>query len=302
MKKEAWLWHLMHFKNKSMILVADSGSSKTDWAIISKGTNPQFFTSEGYNPYYVTSSFIENSLKLSIPKNLNKIAIESIHFYGAGCFPDKTLSIFNGLQGHFPKAKISVELDILGAAKSLLGDNPGFVTILGTGMNTCIYDGENITQNIDSLGFILGDEGSGAYLGKTLLTDFIRGNLPTEVHNLFQEIYQVDKESIFDHIYNQPLANKYCAGFAPFLLNEIIKSHPYCINLVKSSFHALFKNVITHYPDYQQNSFNCVGSIGYYFKSILLEISSFYDMKPGIIIEKPIDGLVQYFERKLYIN
>ncbi len=278
-----------------MILIADSGSTKTDWACISGVDNTIYFTSEGYNPYFVESQTISFSLAKYLPESIDKEAITAIYFFGAGCFDDKISIITDGLSPIFPNSKIKVELDILGAAISVLGNKPGFAAILGTGMNTCLFDGIKITQNIDSLGYILGDEGSGASLGKKLLADFIRGKMPTELATIFSEKYQLSKKNIFENIYNKPQANRYCASFVPFILENKGIALDYNRGLVKNEFNQLFENLITQYPNYQLFTFNCAGSIGFYFRDILEETANQFGMKVGKIIKSPIQGLAEYF-------
>src|SRR3569623_784538 len=156
-----------------MILVADSGSTKTTWCLLNNAGENYFFNTEGYNPYFVTKEYIVHSLTANLPSTINTGLIREIWFYGAGCFEDKTSIVSNALTKIFVNADLHVGLDLLGSARSVLGNQPGFVAILGTGTNSCVYDGNKITGNIDSLGYLLGDEGSGFYIGRKILSDYI---------------------------------------------------------------------------------------------------------------------------------
>src|SRR5450432_278797 len=149
-----------------MILVADSGSTNTNWCLINPNQEICYFDTEGYNPYFVSTGYIAQSLATNFPQNINRATINDIYFYGAGCFDDKIDIIKKALQQLFFNADIFVGLDLLGSARSVLGDKPGFVGILGTGTNSCLYNGNKIIANIDSLGYLIGDEGSGYYIGK----------------------------------------------------------------------------------------------------------------------------------------
>lgn len=275
-----------------MILIADSGSSKTNWCLIKQDGEKQYFNTEGYNPYFVDSAYIVNSLIQNLPAGISNSEITEVYYYGAGCFPGKDYILSDAIAEVFNQGKCFIELDLLAAARALLGNNKGFAAILGTGMNTCIYDGEKITQNIDSLGFTLGDEGSGAAMGKKLLGDYIRGYMPEEISQLFYNTFRLDKENIFDHIYGQPFANRFCADFSKFIFEQIHLD--YFNGLVRSSFKELFLNLVIHYPHYQSHSFNCVGSIGFTFRDILSEVTFKFGMPIGKIIKAPIEGLVDY--------
>lgn len=280
-----------------MILIADSGSTKTSWCLI-EGNNTTYFQTEGYNPYFVNNEYIIDSLRRSLPDTFSAGSITEVHFYGAGCSEDKSGVIANAMGAIFQDAEIYVEMDLLAAARALLGKKAGFAAILGTGTNTCIYDGSNITHNIDSLGFILGDEGSGGAMGKMLIGDFIRGVLPVGLHQKFIEIYRLTPNEIIDQIYTKPMPNRFCAGFSQFLWKNIHESHIH--HLVETAFQQFFENLVCKYPDYQQYSFNCIGSIAYIFKSILQQTAGKYMMKPGTIIRNPIEGLIRYHTKNNY--
>ena len=275
-----------------MILIADSGSSKTDWCLIKEDGEKQYFNTEGYNPYFVDTAYIVNSLQQHLPEGISNTEIAEVYYYGAGCFPGKDYVLSDSINTVFNRARIFIELDLLAAARALLGRRPGFAAILGTGTNTCRYDGQKIIENIDSLGYILGDEGSGTSIGKKLLGDYIRGCMPDEVKALFYETFHLDKEAIFERVYGQPFGNIFCADFSKFV-NEHIRD-AYFYNLVKTSFHDLFGNLVSRYNDYKSWSFNCVGSVGYTFKEILGEVATQFDMPLGKIIKAPIDGLITY--------
>ncbi|TDW95889.1 N-acetylglucosamine kinase [Dinghuibacter silviterrae] len=276
-----------------MMLIADSGSTKTNWSIIGEDGIPRFFDTEGYNPYFQNSKAIASSLSGSLPADLDRRAVGGIHFYGAGCFEDKADIVAAALRELFPAAKIFVGLDLFGSARALLGNGPGFIAILGTGANTGLYDGTRITANIDSLGYLLGDEGSGYYIGKKLLGDFIRGYMPAPVAGELASTYSVTRESIMTRLYSGPSPNRYCAGFVPFLENSQADVD-YTRGLVASAFADFFKCLVCKYADYKRYSFNCTGSVAYAFRDILADTAARYQMPWGTVLKAPIQGLVGY--------
>ena len=277
-----------------MIVVADSGSSKTDWCVISETGEKTFFNTGGYNPFFMKAADILNALKKELPNYLDHQRVKSVFFYGSGCQGEKVSQIKTVLKQVFTRAHtIQVEVDLLGAARALLGNKSGFAAILGTGTNTCLYDGTNITHHIDSLGFLLGDEGSGAVIGKKILLDYMRHQMPKSVQEAFRQKYKVPEEELLDQVYASQQPNRYCASYAKFLdLPEI--NNPYGRELVKEVFDLFFKNLVSLYPNYNQYEFNCIGSIGYTFREILTETAKQYQMKAGKIIPAVITDLVTY--------
>jgi len=275
-----------------MILIADGGSTKTNWCFLDDDGKKMFLNTEGYNPYFVTTGYITNSLEEKLKPQINRNNITEIHFYGAGCFPERSQIVKDALSQIFQNAQVHIELDLLAAARSLLGYNPGFAAILGTGTNTCMYNGEKVIENIDSLGYILGDEGSGSAIGKKLLSDFARGYMPEMAQEYFRQSFNLTKEEIFNNIYSNPLANRFCASFSQFINTNITVE--YFHDLVKSSFTDFFKNLVCHYKNYKDFSFNCIGSIGYIFQPILKEVVSEFGMHVGNITQSSIEGLVSY--------
>lgn len=277
-----------------MTLIADGGSTKTSWALVHPGKSPVYFETEGYNPYYVNADYISKSLKTNLPAQIPVDEVDLVYFYGAGCFPEAEHILEAGVKGVFPNAIMKIELDLLGAARALLHRSEGFAAILGTGCNTCLYDGKEIVSNIDSLGFILGDEGSGAYMGKILLADYIRAVMPKTVRDLFYRTYGMDKEAIFDKIYGQPLANRFCAQFAVFIHKH--QHQPYFATLIEKSFFDFFEKLVCQYPDFQSYRFNCIGSIGFHFKVPLKAMVAKFNMPMGKILISPMTTLVDFHE------
>ncbi|TYR34182.1 N-acetylglucosamine kinase [Sphingobacterium phlebotomi] len=277
-----------------MIIIADGGSTKTNWCLLDDSNKKIYFNTEGYNPYFVDSEYIVNSLKKGLPSDLPFEKITEVNYYGAGVHNEEKATIVEvAMQKVFPNAKVEVGHDLLAAARALLADQPGFAAILGTGTNTCIYDGEKITHNIDSAAYILGDEGSGSYIGKKLLADFIRGLMPEAVEKLFFETYKLTPDEIMDNVYTKPLANRFCASFSKFVYDNNVNME-YTRSIVTEAFDTFFKNLVSKYPDYQKHTFNCIGSVAYNFRNVLEETATRYGMKVGKIIRSPIDDLVVF--------
>jgi N-acetylglucosamine kinase-like BadF-type ATPase len=276
-----------------MILVADSGSTKTNWSLINPDQEIFYFDTEGYNPYFVSAGYIVQSLAANLPQNINQATVSKVYFYGAGCFDDKIDIIKKALLQFFFNADIFVGLDLLGSARSVLGNKPGFVGILGTGTNSCLFNGNEITANIDSLGYLIGDEGSGFYIGRKILGDYIREYMPTPVREEFFKIYGLTREDIMERLYSEKLPNRFCAGFSKFI-SESAADTTYTRSLVKGAFIDFFERLVIRYESYQKYTFNCTGSIGFVFREILSETADLYNMKVGVILKTPIKGLAQY--------
>ena len=277
-----------------MIIIADGGSTKTNWCLLNEEGQKVYFNTEGYNPYFSSTEYITDSLRKSVPQDIAVGNVDEVYYYGAGVHNEEKAGIVKtALQSHFPNATIFVGHDLLAAARALLGNNAGFAAILGTGTNTCIYDGKDVALNIDSLAYILGDEGSGCYIGKKLLSDYLRGYMPAEVREVFHETYKLSADEIMDNIYSKPLPNRFLASFSKFVYDNPVNIE-YSRNIVKSSFKDFFENLVIHYPNYQSYSFNCIGSVAYNFRNVLEELANHYGMKVGRIMRSPIDDLVKY--------
>ncbi len=280
-----------------MILIADSGSTKTAWAYMRKGSEPSFFYSLGYNPNFISGPEIQEDIRRNLPAGFDVSDVSEVYFYGAGVSELEYDFMRQTLSGVFPQAgTVFVAMDLLAAARALLGDKPGLAAILGTGMNTCLYDGQKETHYIDSLGFVLGDEGSGGYIGKLLLRDYGRGNMPPEIYAEVKELVGKNAEEIIDQVYHKPKANSYCAQFCKWV-GDHRHDYPYCNALMKNAFRDMFRNVVCLYPDYLKYSFNCVGSVGYNCRDLLGEVAAEFGMRLGNVIKSPIDGLVKYHNR-----
>lgn len=278
-----------------MILIADSGATKTDWACVSPGKqNPILFTTQGYNPNYITGEQIIEDITNNVPDTLSIEDIREIYFYGAGVTVLQYPFMRKVLKSVFYNAgSIAIAMDTLAACRALLGRSYGFAAILGTGANSCIYDGEKEVMNVDSGGFLLGDEGSGAYMGKRLIIDFIRKNMPLKAYAVVKEHLGDNNEEIIDCLYNNRFPNRFCAKLAPFIANNL-NTDDYFNDLVLNAFRAFFDNIVKKYPEYALYPFNAVGSIAYYFKGPLERVILENDMIIGKIVKSPLEGLINY--------
>ncbi len=270
-------------------LIADSGSTKTDWAILSEGKTLIQCQTQGINPYMLSDQQIESILLNELVTQLKNHTPQNIQFYGAGCRDQQIPRIKQLLQNAFPKAcSIQVHSDLLGAARALCGNKPGIACILGTGSNSCFYDGKDIKENISPLGYILGDEGSGAVLGKRLIGDILKKQLPPEICQDFTETYNLSSENIIQQVYRQPLPNRFLAQFTHFLKKH--EKHPKIHQLIEEEFSRfLTRNVVAY--NQPQLSVNFIGSIAYHFADILREALQKNNLKAGKILRAPFEQI-----------
>lgn len=277
-----------------MILVADSGSSKTDWLLDNPGGEPEEFKTDGLNPYFLNEKEIVKIMQsqgADLIKRNHRIS--EIFFFGAGCSnPDRREIISNALSQVFPKTYISVDSDLLGSAYATCGKEKGLCCVLGTGSNISFFNGEDIFEGKQGLGFVLGDEGSGSWLGKALIRDFLYGNMPPEIAKAFNNRYHLDKETIIKNVYQRPKANSYLAAFARFL-NEV-RTSAYAQDMLRSGFTEFIETNIKTYPEYQKYKCHFVGSVAYQFSDELKELCKEHGVHVGKIIKKPINELLNF--------
>lgn len=277
-----------------MIAVIDSGSTKADWKFLSPdGADPVSLSTMGFNPYYHNESIILPTIKSTFDDKIEKEKISKVYFYGAGCSdPVRNRVIEQALKKYFSKANIVVEHDILAAARATCGDQPGISCIMGTGSNSCLFDGEKIIDNVPNLAYILGDEGSGGHLGKLLIRGYFYREFPEDIKTDFEAAYGNDKQVFLDNIYLQPNANVYLASFSRFLSDH--KSHIYIQNLVNKAFTEFIGRHVRKYDGHNRLPIHFIGSVAYHFGDILKLILDQRSLNSGIIIKKPIDNLVEY--------
>lgn len=280
-----------------MILLADSGSTKTDWALIYDEGRVFRFTTSGLNPSVlapeIIAEMLHNEVAAELQKAADKAEIKEVHFFGAGCTEAKC-PVMAGLLSELvcPEADIEVASDMLGAAIAACEGKAGIAAILGTGANSCLFDGKQIVANTPALGYILGDEGSGAVLGKIFINKVLKGTLPAELCREFLDESGLDKFTVIEKVYRQPAANKFLASFSPF-----IHSHLHVKELrevVVGNFISFFTNNIQQYGN-QQLAVNVVGSMGFYYEAELREAAEKSGYTIGRIIKSPIDGLISYY-------
>lgn len=280
-----------------MILLADSGSTKTHWCLIKahEDASKHFYT-PGINPFFQTEYEIEVHLRKNLLPQLKTSDLSQIYFYGAGCATDKQKNILkSAFEKVFNFELIEVESDLLGAARALCGTKPGIACILGTGSNSCYYDGYQIAAQVSPLGFIVGDEGSGAVLGKRLVADILKNQISPEMKMRFFERFNLSQAQILENIYSKPFPNRFLASLSIFLKENI--EEPMLYRIVYSSFEDFFKRNIFQY-NYQNNPVHVIGSIGYYYQDVLKKVAADLDVEIGEILTEPMDNLAKYHMMK----
>lgn len=280
-----------------MLIVADGGSSITDWVLLLPNKETVSFESRGINPFFLSEREITKVLN-SIPLfQEHHSDIKEVHFFGAGCnSPDKRELVSNSLSAKFVNAFVNVESDLLGSAFATCGDKPGLNCILGTGSNISYFDGKKIAEGLHGLGYIFDDEGSGTYFGKKLITDFLYGKMPEDLAAIFEAKYKTNKELVIKNIYQKSLPNFYLASHIKFLADHI--DHPYCSNIVNQGLEDFITTNVLAYDNYKTITCNFVGPTAVYFQDSLEKLCIKHKINVGKIIEKPIKDLFNYVREK----
>ena len=280
-----------------MILIADCGSTKIDWCIL-KGDKlvKQFFTT-GVNALLMPEDKIRATFETELKPQVEGSEIFEVYYYGAGCLSEEICSnVSRSIASVIPSATtISVNSDLIAAARALCGRNPGIACILGTGSNSCYYDGEKICDNVSPLGYILGDEGSGAVLGKLLVGDVLKKQLPAELCEKFLKQFNLDRMKIIENVYKKPAPNRFLASLSPFLIQNI--EEPAIHRLVLNAFKSFFVRNIENYANFKEVPVSFVGSVGFYYREVLDEAAKALDITIGTVIKSPMEGLLKYHSK-----
>lgn len=278
-----------------MLLVADSGASKTAWILSDNDGYPREFSTMGFTPMFHSEQDI--LIALGGNSGLSEWAdrVSVVRYFGSGCSSeDRIAKVQNALQKFFPNAAVYVEHDLLGSVLATCGHASGISCILGTGSNACFYDGQTIHEEVPSLDYVLGDEGSGAYFGKKLITKFLYKQLPTDLHDAFYAQYHIDKETALNRVYRMPNAKTWLAGFSQFLREHL--THPYVANFIFEGIDEFVQTRILIFPNCRQVPVHFVGSIAFHFQTILQSVCEKHQLTIGKIIKEPIYELTDYIK------
>ena len=280
------------------MLIADSGSTKTDWCVILDNTPIKRIGTKGLNPFFQSEEEIQQELTHSLLPQLPEGTIDSVYFYGAGCTPEKAPTLRRAIADSLPVVgNIKAYSDMLAAARGLCGRVAGITCILGTGSNSCFYDGKEIVNHISPLGFILGDEGSGAVLGKLLVGDILKNQLSPAIKEVFLKQFDLTVPEIIDRVYRQPFPNRFLASLSPFIAQHL--EEPGIRQLVLGSFIAFLRRNVMQY-DYTQYPAHFIGSVAHCYKEILQEAAQETGIRIGKILQSPMEGLIQYHSDPLH--
>ncbi len=277
------------------ILIADSGSTKAEWCYISNGRK-KIIETQGASPYFLNENQLVSLLQHELLPGLKEKVPDKIFFYGTGCAAAANRAMVKrAIKKIFPRARIQVEHDLTGAARALCGKKKGIVAILGTGSNSGYYNGRKIIRNSPGLGYVLGDEGSGAYLGKKVLQYFLYKIFDEDLHEIFKKKYQIGAAEILDAVYKRPLPNRYIAGFTLFLAEN--RGHFMIENIVEDGLWDFFSNHLARYPESGQIPVYFTGSVAFGFKDILQELCKNFGWQAGKFLAKPMEGLIAYHNK-----
>lgn len=281
----------------AMKWIIDGGSTKMEWILLDGEAVKYRFTTEGFNPNYSDRHDLEKMV--SYVKTCHGASlqhtIQSIHYYGTGCGNEQNCQIVKAVfQNHFPHAEIHVTHDLMAACHAVLGHEKGVACILGTGSNSCVYDGEKIVERAVSLGYLLGDEGGGMHIGREVVRAYFYGFMPEDLGQEFEATYHLELKDFINRLYHEGQTSKYLASFAKFAGEN--QTHPYIRGLVKGCFKAFIKAFVLRYSDCKSLKISFIGSVAFHFKDILEESLLEYDLTMGTVMPTPAEGLVRYHQ------
>ena len=276
----------------SVKLIADSGSTKAEWSLLNYGERKTILT-QGISPYFLSKDQVVDLLLKELKPGLKNIQVDEVYYYGTGCAnPDNAKLIKRAIKEIFPEAKIDVTHDLLAAARALCGNEKGIACILGTGSNSCYYNGKKIMSNSPGLGYVLGDEGSGAYLGKKVLQYYLYNTFDDELKGRFDLTYLTNKSEILENVYKKPLPNRYLAGFVMFLAEN--RGHYMIENIIEDCLNDFFFTHLCKYKETWTLPVNFAGSVAFGFRDVLEQLCKSYEFELGKILKKPMSGLIEY--------
>ncbi len=278
-------------------LLADSGSTKTDWCLIKKGKEPLYFTTSGFNPYLQSKEDILKTLQKELEWNNEEHKASKLFYYGAGASTKEKQALLEEIMiEHFGVKKVKVEGDLLAAARSICGDKKGMICILGTGSSSGYYNGKNVKEQQPSLGYIAGDEGSGNYMGKRILQYYTYGTFDAELKMHFEMHFGSDVRHIVNKLYHEPYPNRYLATFVSVLSEN--RGHYMVENIIEDCLNDFFQTNILKYRQSWNLPLYFIGSIAFGFKDIIESLCNQYELELGNIMKSPMDGLIKYHLEK----
>ena len=273
-------------------LIADSGSTKCEWSLVRNGKEQRVLT-QGISPYFLTAPQITSLLEQELLPHLEGAAVQEIFYYGTGCRSDvNRVLVQKAILAVFTEATVTVDTDLMGAARALCGHNEGIACILGTGSNSCYYNGEAVVKNSPGLGYILGDEGSGAYLGKKVIQYYLYKTFDEELLLRFNEKYHTSDAEVLDYVYKKPLANRYLASFSRFLAEN--RGHYMIENNIEDRLNDFFFQHLYKYSESRSMPVHFMGGIAFNFQDVLRELCRHYELQMGHVLRAPMEGLVAY--------
>lgn len=273
-------------------LIVDSGSTKADWCMLN-GRQKKVFYTEGMSPYFLNAEQIESIIASEVKTRLKGTRPDEIYYYGTGCSNPNNVRMFKKLfRKLFDPGVLAVNHDLMAAAKALCGDEKGVACILGTGSNSCYYDGKRIVKNSPGLGFILGDEGSGAYLGKKVVQYYLYNTFDPDLMDRFKAKYHTTAPEILESVYKRPLPNRYLAGFVPFLVEN--RGHFMIENIIEDGINDFIYQHIYKYRESWRLPVNFIGSVAYGFRDVLKHLCDSYELQLGKVLKSPMEGLIRY--------
>ena len=277
-------------------LVCDSGATKAEWCLINNGKKKTFFT-QGISPYFLNIEQIKDLLQKELTPKLKNIKVDEIYYYGRGCAnPANARLVKKAIQLVFTNTKkVEVTHDLMAAARSVCGKKKGVVANLGTGSFCCYYDGKKIGKQIPGIGYILGDEGSGAYLGKKVIQYYLYETFDDDLRARFNAKYITNRSEILENVYKKPLPNRYLASYTLFLAEN--RGHYMIENIIEDGMNDFFFTHLIKYRESWLYPVHFTGSIAYGFKDVIKGLCNSYEMETGLILKQPMDGLVQFHKR-----
>ena len=273
-------------------LIADSGATKCEWLLLDAGKKKKMLT-QGISPYFLNEEQVIALLQKELLPKLKQAKISEVHYYGTGLANSNNVKLIQrALKKVFPGAQVDANTDLLGAARALCGDSKGIACILGTGSNSCYYNGKKVVKNSPGLGYVLGDEGSGAYLGKKVIQYYLYNTFDEDLHARFNNTFDTSREEILERVYKGQHPNRYLASFTSFLADN--RGHYMVENIIEDGINDFFFNHLYKYTESWLHPISFAGSVAYGFRDVIKNLCDTYELELGKVIKRPMDGLIEY--------